>query len=87
MAPGDEHRRLAALMDRAASELPGLIRNVAAHHRPDVWTGRRADRFGHELEDRHRQIRVTAEELGRLADEHRSRAEMLDLMLGPATTT
>jgi hypothetical protein len=83
MTFADEHRRLAALLDAAAAELPDLIKTVAAHHRPDVWSGRRADRFGHDLEDRHRQIRVTAEELGRLAAEHRSRAELMDLMLGP----
>jgi hypothetical protein len=84
MASVDDHRRVAALLEATAAELPQLMVQLAAFHRPDVWTGRRADRFGRGIEDRHRQLRVTAEELRRQATALRFQADLRDQLTGPA---
>jgi len=81
----DEMRQAAALLDTVAGDLPDLAVDLAAFHRPDVWTGRRADDFGRELDGRHRQLRTTADELRRQAADLRLRARVDDLLVGPTS--
>jgi len=81
----DEMRQAAALLDTIAGDLPDLAVDLAAFHRPDVWTGRRADDFGRELDGRHRQLRMTADELRRQATDLRLRARVDDLLVGPTS--
>jgi hypothetical protein len=83
MPYADDQRQVAALLEATAAELLPLMVDLAAFHRPDVWTGRRADRFGREIEDRHRQLRVTADDLRRQARELLVRADPIDLRIGP----
>ena len=83
MSAAEEHRTLATLLDATAAMTPDLLVEVAAHHRADVWTGRRADQFGDALDDRRRELRVAADELQRQATELRKRAELCDLLIGP----
>jgi hypothetical protein len=68
-----------------ATEVGTALDRVAAFHRPDVWQGRRADRFGRELDDQRAQLRAAAEELTGDARLLRGRAEVLRSLtaLGP----
>jgi hypothetical protein len=50
---------------------------VVAHHRPDVWQGGRAARFGQELADHRLLLQVAAEELAADARLLHARAELL----------
>lgn len=83
MTAAEDCRALADDLDRAAAVVPGLLADVRAFHRPDVWTGRRSERFGDELADRCRVLRVAADELRRQAADLRGRAELYELMIGP----
>ena len=86
MSVPDALRDLAALLDATAAELPQVTGDLAAYHRPDVWTGRRAERFGRELEDQHRLLGTAAGELRRQAGELRHRAGLHELLVGPGFT-
>jgi hypothetical protein len=67
----------AARLEALALEVGTALDRVVAFHRPDVWQGRRADRFGRELEDQRRQVRVAADELAAEARVLRARAELV----------
>jgi hypothetical protein len=84
MTPAGEHRRLADLLEATADEVRPLGAALAAFHRPDVWSGQRADRFGRELDDRRRQLRLTADELCRQAAELRAWAQRQEQFRGTA---
>lgn len=86
MPDPDVLRDLAALLEATAAELPQVTGDLAAYHRPDVWTGRRAERFGHELEDQHRVLAAAAGELRDQAAELRHRAGLHELLVGPRFT-
>jgi hypothetical protein len=42
-------REAAAALRRVAVEIPSLVHDLAAYHRPDVWQGAVATRFGDDL--------------------------------------
>jgi hypothetical protein len=73
--------RLLALAARVGT---GLDR-VAAFHRPDVWQGAAADRFGRGLDDQRVLLRAAAEDLIGDARLLRGRAELIRSIaaLGP----
>ena len=75
----------AARFDVLAGQVGTALDRVAAFHRPDVWQGARADRFGRGLDDHRVQLRAAAEELAGDARLLRARAELLRAMgaLGP----
>lgn len=73
-----------AELDAAADRLEAIARDVGtgldrvvAFHRPDVWQGARAARFGQELDDQRVRLRAAAEQLAGEARELRARAELL----------
>jgi hypothetical protein len=78
MPNASEHHRVADLLDATARDAPSQLAALSAWDRPDVWRGRRAERFGRQLDDRRRQLRVTADELRDQAAELRARADRLD---------
>ena len=86
MTAARDCRALADLFDDTAGVIPEVLAEVRAFHRPDVWTGRRSDRFGDELADQSRLLRAAADELRQQAVELRGRAELYDLLIGPAGT-
>ena len=53
----------AAKLDELAATVGPLLDRVAAFHRPDVWRGRRADRFGQELDDRRAELSAVVRDL------------------------
>ena len=73
----DELLRAAEVIDEVVGTLEPAMADLAAFHRPDVWTGARADRFGRELEDRARQVRATADDLRLEAARLRARVTAL----------
>ncbi len=71
-------------LDTAAERLEALagvvgtgLDRIVAFHRPDVWQGLLADRFGRELDDQRALLRAAARELADEARVLRSRAELL----------
>jgi hypothetical protein len=64
-------------LDLVADEVRTGLDRVAAFHRPDVWQGARAGRFGRELEDQRTQLRAVADELAGAARVLRARASLL----------
>jgi hypothetical protein len=68
-----------------AAEVGTALDRVAAFHRPDVWQGLRADRFGRALDDHRVLLRAAAQELTDDARLLRGRAELLRTLpaLGP----
>jgi hypothetical protein len=77
----------AADLDSAADRCEALaeqvrtaLDRVAAFHRPDVWQGARADRFGRELEDQRAQLRAAGRELADDARLLRARADLVRLL-------
>jgi hypothetical protein len=86
MSTPDALRDVAALLDATAAGLPRVMADLAAYHRPDVWTGGRADRFGRELEDQQQLLRSTADDLHRQAADMRRQAGLHELLLGPTRT-
>jgi hypothetical protein len=78
---------LADELDQQAAELEALARSVVttvdsllAYHRPDVWQGARADRFGRELAEQRLRVRAAAEALAGSARLTRARADLLRLI-------
>jgi hypothetical protein len=62
----------------ALSELIRLsFDQLVAYHRPDVWQGGRARRFGEDLADRRVQVHAVAEQVAADARLLRARAELL----------
>ena len=73
-----------AELDAAADRLEAIalevrtgLDRVVAFHRPDVWQGARAARFGQELDDQRALLRSAAEQLAGDARAIRARAELL----------
>ena len=65
--------RLEALADVVGTGLDRMV----AFHRPDVWQGLLADRFGRELDDQRALLRAAARELGRRGPGAAVAAELL----------
>jgi hypothetical protein len=72
----------AARLDALAEVVGTALDRVVAFHRPDVWQGRRADRFGQELDEQRVQLRAAAAELADEARTLRARAGVLRLTVG-----
>jgi len=77
MASPAELDAAADRLEAIAAEVGTGLDRVAAFHRPDVWQGARAVRFGQELDDQRVRLRAAAEELAGEARELRARAELL----------
>jgi hypothetical protein len=75
----------AARFQALADEVGTALDRVAAFHRPDVWQGARAERFGRELDDQRALLRAAARGLADDARSLRARAELLRALqaLGP----
>ncbi len=71
--------------DALAGVVGTALDRVVAFHRPDVWQGARADRFGRDLDDQRALLRAAAADLAADARVLRSRADILRTMeaLGP----
>jgi phosphatidylserine/phosphatidylglycerophosphate/cardiolipin synthase-like enzyme len=73
----DDLDTLATRLGALAQAVREPLDRVVAYHRPDVWRGARADRFGQELADQRLRVRVAADELAAAARLLRARAELL----------
>src|SRR4029453_17656305 len=73
----DDLDTLATRLGALAQAVREPLDRVVAYHRPDVWRGARADRFGQELADQRLRGRVAADELAAAARLLRARAELL----------
>jgi hypothetical protein len=73
----------AARLEVLADDVGTLLDRVVAFHRPDVWQGARADRFGHELDDRRAQLRAAAVGFADDARMLRAQAQLLRTVLTP----
>ena len=71
--------------DALAGVVGTALDRVVAFHRPDVWQGARANRFGQDLDDQRVRLRAAAAELAADARVLRARAAILRTMeaLGP----
>jgi len=63
MTTPDDLEALARRLEAVAATVDTALDPVVAHHRPDVWQGARADRFGHELVDQRAWLRAAADQL------------------------
>ena len=63
MSTPDELEALAQRLEAVAATVGTALDPVVAHHRPDVWQGARADRFGQELVDQRAWLRAAADQL------------------------
>lgn len=63
MTTPDDLEALARRLEAAAAAVGTALDTVVAHHRPDVWQGARAIRFGQELVEQRAWLRAAAEEL------------------------
>jgi hypothetical protein len=80
----------AAELDAASAKLMALaevvgtaLDPVVAFHRPDVWQGARAGRFGQELDDQRARLRATALDLVDEARRLHAQADLLRITFGP----
>lgn len=71
--------RLAAL----SALVTPTVEQLVAYHRPDVWQGGRAVRFGHELMDQRAQARAAADQLAADARLTQARAGLLRAAQAP----
>jgi len=77
MTSPDELEAAAARLERLAGEVGSLLDRVVAFHRPDVWQGARADRFGRDLDDQRAHLRAAAQGFADDARTLRARAMLL----------
>jgi PPE-repeat protein len=63
MTRADELEALARRLEAVAASVGTALDPVVAHHRPDVWQGTRAARFGQELIDQRAWLRAAADQL------------------------
>lgn len=63
MTTPDDLEALARRLEAVAATVATALDPVVAHHRPDVWQGARAVRFGQELVEQRAWLRAAAEEL------------------------
>jgi hypothetical protein len=78
----EELDTLAVELGALAEAIREPLDRVVAFHRPDVWRGGRADRFGQELADQRLRVRAAADELAATARLLRSRADLLRVAQG-----
>lgn len=77
MSAPDELEALAQRLESAAVTVGTALDLVVAHHRPDVWQGARATRFGQELVEQRAWLRAAADQLTVDARLLRARAALL----------
>jgi hypothetical protein len=80
----EELERMASELSALALAVLGVLNRVAAYHRPDVWQGLRADRFGQELADQRLRVKAAAAELGDGARLLRARADLVRALTAAA---
>jgi hypothetical protein len=73
MASPDDLDAAAERLEWLAAEVGTTLDRIVAFHRPDVWQGARADRFGHDLDDQRAHLRAAA--LGFAEDARMLRAQ------------
>jgi hypothetical protein len=77
MPSPDELEAAADRLDALATEVGTTLDRVVTYHRPDVWQGARADRFGRELDDQRALLRRAAEAFADDARMLRAQARLL----------
>lgn len=77
MPSPDELDAAADRLDTLAGEVATVLDRVVTFHRPDVWQGARADRFGRELDDHRALLRHAAEGFAEDARTLRAQAGLL----------
>jgi hypothetical protein len=77
MTTPDELLALAGRLDALAASVATMLDPVVAHHRPDVWQGRRAVHFGRELTEQRAWLRAAADQLTSDARLLTARADLL----------
>jgi hypothetical protein len=63
MTTADDLEALAHRLESVAATVGTALDPVVAHHRPDVWQGARAARFGQELIEQRAWLRAAADQL------------------------
>ena len=63
MPTPDDLEALARRLEAVAASVGTALDPVVAHHRPDVWQGARADRFGQDLVEQRAWLRLAADQL------------------------
>ncbi len=63
MTTPDDLEALARRLEAAAATVGTALDEVVAHHRPDVWQGARAVRFGQGLVEQRASLRAAADQL------------------------
>lgn len=79
----DEIDRLADLLEALGHEVPAVVDRLVSHHRPDVWRGARAQRFGAGLADERIRVRAAADRLAEDARRLRAQAATVRAATGP----
>lgn len=77
MPTPDDLEALARRLEAVAVSVGTALDPVVAHHRPDVWQGARAVRFGQELLEQRGSLRAAADQLAVDARLLRARADLL----------
>ncbi len=77
MTTADDLDALAHRLEAVAGTVGAALDPVVAHHRPDVWQGARATRFGQELVEQRAWLRAAADQLTVDARLLRARAALL----------
>ncbi len=63
MTTADDLEAFARRLDAVAATVGTALDPVVAYHRPDVWRGARALRFGQELVEQRASVRAAADQL------------------------
>ena len=63
MTTADDLEAFARRLDAVAATVGTALDPVVAYHRPDVWQGARALRFGQELVEQRASVRAAADQL------------------------
>ena len=82
MTTVDELEASARRLDALAATVGTLLDPIVAFHRPDVWRGGRAIRFGQDLLDQRTRLGAAAAQLAADARLLRARAELLRVTQG-----
>ena len=77
MSQVDDLEAAARRLSTLAAVVGNALDPIVAYHRPDVWQGGRAVRFGQELMDHRLLLRAAADELGADARLLAARADLL----------
>jgi hypothetical protein len=77
MTQADDMAAAARRLSAVAAEVGRALDPIVAYHRPDVWQGGRAVRFGQELLDHRVLLRAAADELAADARLLAARADLL----------